>query len=96
MCGGVGNCPSWIIGEKPSLRVLLATYEVQTFALQDVRASGYFDLYLGNHDSAMVTNVERFRFEGTRYRSGGCASIAWSDGFGDVLRPPRISSRRCN
>jgi hypothetical protein len=95
MCGAVGNCAFWIIDEKPNPQILLARHGIQTFAFQHTKSSDHFDLILGSHDSAMVTDLQRFRFSGTKYLLNGCASLEWDDEIGNRLEPPRITSGRC-
>jgi hypothetical protein len=95
MCGAVGNCPFWVIGEAPRPGVLLETVGIQTFALQENLTARRFDLLVGSHDSAMQTDLQRFRFNGTKYQLNGCALIDWDDENLNLLRRPRITAREC-
>ena len=96
MCGAVGNCSFWIIGASPHRRVLLEGDGIQTFAFQATQSDGYFDLFLGAHYSAMRTDLERFRFDGTKYRRNGCATIEWADEIDNKLPHPRITPKPCS
>lgn len=96
MCGAVGNCPFWIVAEGPDPRVLLEANGIQTFGFSKSSASGYFELVLGTHDSALVTDLQRFEFDGTKYRLNGCATIAWADDVGNELRHPVITPGPCS
>lgn len=95
MCGAVGNCPFWVIGEQPHPRALMHTDGIQTFAFQKSRSSDHFDLVLGRHDSAMATELHIFQFDGANYKRNGCASLEWADEIGRSLNPPRITPERC-
>lgn len=95
MCGAVGNCPFWIIGEQPHPRALMHTIGIQTFAFQKSLTSSHFDLVLGRHDSAMATELHRFKFDGTNYKRNGCAFLEWADEVARHLKPPRITPERC-
>jgi hypothetical protein len=64
MCGGVGNCPFWLLSAGPNPKLLLKAIGIQSFAFQKNPASTRFDLVLGSHDSAMETHIQRFRFDG--------------------------------
>ncbi len=94
MCGAVGNCPFWLIAGQTQPELLLSAVGIQTFAFRE-SASDHFDLILGSHDSAMVTDLQRFRYAGTRYRRIGCARVEWDDESGNELHPPRITAERC-
>lgn len=96
MCGAVGNCPFWLLSEGPNSKLLLKAIGIQSFAVQRSRASTRFDLVLGSHDSAMETDIQRFRFDGAKYQRIGCATIEWDDESGNRLDPPRIISRPCS
>jgi hypothetical protein len=95
MCGAVGNCPFWLIEEQQHPRVLMHAIGIQSFAFQKSQTADHFDLVLGSHDSAMVTDLQSFRFDGTKYRRNGCASLEWDDPYGNALHPPRITAERC-
>jgi hypothetical protein len=95
MCGAVGNCPFWLVSEGSNPKILLKAEGIQTFSVQEDRASARFDLILGSHDSAMETYIQRFRSEGSEYRRAGCATIDWDDETGNQLTPPRITSSPC-
>jgi len=95
MCGAVGNCPFWLIEEQQHPRVLMHAIGIQSFAFQKSQRAGRFDLVLGSHDSAMVTDLQSFQFDGTKYKRNGCASLEWADPNGDALHPPRITAERC-
>jgi hypothetical protein len=68
---------------------------IQSFAVQKNRTRAGFDLILGSHDSAMETNVQRFRFNGVREERIECADIEWDDENGNRIDPPRITMRPC-
>jgi hypothetical protein len=95
MCGAVGNCPFWGIDEQAHPRTTLHAIGIQGFAFQKSATANHFDLVLGSHDSAMVTDLQKFRFDGTSYKRTGCASLQWADSVGNTLHPPRITSERC-
>lgn len=95
MCGAVGNCPFWLIGEQPHPRLLIHAIGIQSLAFQESGTADHFDLVLGSHDSAMVTELQSFQFDGTKYRRNGCASLEWVDPYGNALHPPRITAERC-
>ena len=95
MCGAVGNCPLWVVGEQPHPHATLHAVGIQSFAFQKSATADHFDLVLGSHDSAMVTDLQKFRFDGTLYKRTGCASLEWADPVGKALHPPRITSERC-
>ena len=95
MCGAVGNCPFWLLSEGPSPKLLLKAIGIQSFAVQKHRTTGHFDLVLGSHDSAMETDLQRFRFDGAKYQRTGCANIEWDDESGNRLDPPRITVGPC-
>lgn len=95
MCGAVGNCPFWLIGETAHPTALMHAVGIQTFAFQKSLTADHFDLVLGSHDSAMLTFLQRFQFDGTKYRRKACASIEWSDSAGNALHPPRTIDQRC-
>lgn len=96
MCGATGNCPFWLIGENGSPRLLLTEPVIQSFAIESVQSHGYYDVVLGSHDSAMRIDLQRFRFDGTRYRRHGCALLESGDQFGNQLRRPRITPSPCS
>ncbi len=95
MCGAVGNCPFWLLSGGPSPKLLLKAAGIQSFAVQKNRTRAGFDLILGSHDSAMETNVQRFRFNGVREERIECADIEWDDENGNRIDPPRITMRPC-
>lgn len=95
MCGVVGNCSFWLIAGGQTPRVVLATFGIQTFGFAKTQTAGYYDLILGRHDSATRTDLERYRFDGARYRLHDCALLAWSDNDGNMLQKPRITRTRC-
>jgi hypothetical protein len=95
MCGAVGNCPFWVIDEQPHPNALLHAVGVQSFAIQKSSSADHFDLVLGSHDSAIAIYLQRFKFDGTRYRPSSCASLEWSDPVGNALHPPRITNQPC-
>ena len=68
---------------------------IQSFAIQKSQTSDHFNLVLGSHDPAMVTDLQRFRFDGTNYMRDGCASLEWDDANGNALNPPRVTAERC-
>ncbi len=68
MCGAVGNCPLWLLSGGQNPRLLLKALGIQSFAIQNAGANTHFDLILGSHDSAMETDLQRFRFDGVRYK----------------------------
>ena len=107
MCIGASrNCRFWLIGEKPEPTVLLEARGIQTFAFQNPSAAerafqnpnraDHFDLILGHHDSAKVTNLRKYCFERTRdqYLWADCATIEWADDDGNALSHPRITTSR--
>lgn len=95
MCGAVGNCPFWLIGGAPATKLLLHATGIQTFAFEKAQGSGAPEVILGSHDSAMVTELQRFRFENGTYRRAGCATLEWDDPVGNALNPPRIKPNQC-
>ena len=95
MCGAVGNCPFWLIGQNPHPTALMHMVGIQSFAFQESLTSDHFDLIIGSHDSAMETYLQRFKFNGAKYERKGCASLEWSDPVGNALHPPRITAHRC-
>jgi hypothetical protein len=95
MCGAVGNCPLWLLSGGQNPRLLLKAIGIQSFAVQNDGANTYFDLILGSHDSAMETDLQRFRFDGFRYKRIACANIQWDDESGNQLSPPRIVGGPC-
>lgn len=95
MCDAFGNCPFWIIDHQPQPTVVLKARSIQNFALQKSLTAGHFDLVLGSHLSAMVTNLQNFQFNGKRYQRKGCASLAWADEYGTLIIPPRITPEPC-
>ena len=96
MCGTVGNCPFWIIDEKPNPSVLLEAEGVQIFAFQQRQTAKNFDLLVGSHNSATMTDRRRFRFNGTKCRLNGCATNEREDELGNVLHPPRVTPEKCS
>lgn len=62
MCGAVGNCPLWVIEDQPHPRAILHAVGIQSFAFQKSATANHFDLVLGSHDSAMKTDLQKFRF----------------------------------
>lgn len=95
-CGAVGNCSFWLIAGGQNPRVALATFGIQIFGFDKVQTAGYYDLVLGRHDSATVTDLERYRFDGIRYRLHDCASGAWSDDDGNMPQKPQITRTPCH
>jgi hypothetical protein len=95
MCGAVGNCPFWLLSEGPNPKLLLKAIGIQSFAVQKNRIMARFDLVLGSHDSAMETDLQRFRFDGARYQRIECAIIEWDDESGNRLDPPRMTVGPC-
>ncbi len=95
MCGAVGNCPFWLIDEQPHPRLLIHVTGIQSFAFLKSETADHFDLVLGTHDSATVTDLQSFEFDGARYKRSGCASLEWADFYGNALHPPRITAKRC-
>ena len=95
MCGATGNCPFWLLSLRKRPTLLLKTDGIQTFAIQKSRTNARFDLVLGRHDSATEEDLQQYRFDGTRYRLSGCATIEWADRFGNRVNPPRITPHRC-
>ena len=95
MCGAVGNCPFWLLSGGPSPKLLLKAVGIQSFAIPKSGANTRFDVVLGSHDSAMETDLQRFRFKGVRYQRTGCATIEWDDEGGNRLNPPRIVGGPC-
>jgi hypothetical protein len=68
MCGAVGNCPFWLIIGNPQPATLLHAVGIQTFKFQKSVTAAHFNLVVGVHDSAMMTDLQRFRFDGTKYQ----------------------------
>jgi hypothetical protein len=96
MCGVTGNCAFWLIAGGQNPRVVLAVaFGIQTFGFDKAQTAGYYDLVLGQHDSATVTYLKRYRFDGARYRLHDCAVLAWSDNDGNMLQKPRITRTQC-
>lgn len=95
MCGAVGNCPFWLISEGLNPRLLLKAEGIQSFYFQKGTAGAHFTLLLGSHNSAMATDLQRFRFNGFGYKPTDCATINWDDWVGKRLNPPHITSRPC-
>lgn len=95
MCGAVGNCPFWLIAGETQPELLVSATGIQAFAFQKSPSSDHFDLVLGSHNSAMVTDLQRFRFVGSKYRRIGCATLQWADEIGNKLNPPRVTAERC-
>lgn len=95
MCGAVGNCPFWLLSGGPNPKLLLKAVGIQSFVIQKSGANTRFDVVLGSHDSAMETDLQRFRFDGVRYQRTGCATIEWDDEGGNRLNPPRIVGGPC-
>ena len=95
MCGAVGNCPFWLIGQTLHPTVLMHAVGIQRFAFLKSLTADHFDLVLGSHDSAMVTYLQRFEFSGAKYERKGCATLEWTDPVGNALHPPRITAQRC-
>jgi hypothetical protein len=95
MCGVVGNCPLWLISEEKQPRVLLQSVGIYGFEFDKQQTADYSDLILAGHGSATVTDLKRFRFDGSKYQRAGCARIEWADNNGNALIPPKISSARC-
>jgi len=96
MCGATGNCPIWIIGEGSAPQLLLHRDGVQNFAVEETHSSDLFDLVFGSHYSAMESYLQRFQFDGSKYRRTGCATLEWSDPVGNRFDPPRIKVMRCD
>ena len=95
MCGAVGNCPFWLLSDGPNPALLLKAIGIQSFVFQNHGTNTHFDLILGSHDSAMETDLQRFRFDGVRYKRIACANIEWDDESGNQLNPPRIVGGPC-
>jgi hypothetical protein len=95
MCGAVGNCPLWVLSDQSHPVLLLRAAGVQTFAVQKRRPETRYDLILGSHISAMQTDLQWFRFDGTIFRRYRCGIANWDDAGGNRLDPPRIDLGRC-
>lgn len=95
MCGAVGNCLLWVIGEQPRPLAILHAVGIQSFAFRNSATANRFDLVLGTHDSASATHLQRFRFDGRSYKRADCALLEWADPMGNVLHPPTITPERC-
>jgi hypothetical protein len=95
-CGATGNCAFWLIAGGQNPRVVLAVaFGIQTFGFDKAQTAGYYELVLGQHASATVTDLKRYRFDGTRYRLHDCALLSWGDKDGNMLQKPRITRTRC-
>ena len=95
MCGGVGNCPFWLLSDEPHPAVLLSAIGIQSFAIRRNGSTDRFDFILGSHDSAIRTDIQTFSFVDRRYRRTDCASIQWSDWSGKKLDPPKVTVQKC-
>jgi hypothetical protein len=48
---------------------LIHAIGIQSFAFQKSQTADHFDLMMGSHDSAMVTDLQSFRFNGIKNQS---------------------------
>lgn len=96
MCGAVGNCYFWLIAERPSgFEVVLQTYAVQTFAIENTTSNGHFDVILGSHDSATRTDLSLYDYTGKYYRRAACALLSYQDDNFQPLKVPMIEPQPC-
>jgi hypothetical protein len=96
MCGATGNCTFRLLEVSQSgYHVLLSAKGIQTFAILDSGAAGYYDIVTGAHDSASDTYLAKYHFDGERYRKYGCAELSYQGDRFDRLKTPRIIPEPC-
>lgn len=92
LCGATGNCEAWVLSDD--YKVVLRG-NAQTFKLLSTVHNGRADILTGLHDSAMASDLTRWRFNGSRYVRSSCALIEYEDLAAGRYKVPKITPRPC-
>jgi hypothetical protein len=91
LCGAVGNCKVWVLGEHD--RTLLDGAGGKKVTVTQNYHHGLPDIRFAMHDSASETAIGRWRFDGHQYREVSCAIVDY--GFIQPYKHPQISHVSC-
>ena len=92
LCGGVGNCHVWVLGEHDMLILEAAASELRILKSAH---NGRPSILMSLHDSAAERTLVWYRFDGARYRTAACAYKT----YGDLTGPyphPRVEYVPCS
>jgi len=80
LCGATGDCSTWIVQQRAKrFRVLLdAGSVIETIDIKKRRRGQYPDLIFRHRMGASDRYVERYRFDGRRYRLTSCVYESYS------------------
>ena len=84
LCGGVGNCHVWVLGEHD--RLLLETSASELSILNSVH-NGRPSILMSLHDSAAERTLIWYRFNGVKYGATACAYKSYGDITGSFKQP---------
>jgi hypothetical protein len=98
MCGATGNCDFWLLDEtQPGPKLVLHAIGVQSFAVNESLSYDRFDLVTRSHSSASQSWLQKFVFDGNRYRRTSCALMDYMDySTMEALKTPIVSKTECD
>lgn len=91
MCGAVGNCMTWVLDQDN--KIILEDSGKAITILNSVHHARP-DILFSVHDSASDTDLERWRFNGSKYILSGCGTSTMGY-LGHYKRHPYTYSRPC-
>jgi hypothetical protein len=97
-CSPTGNCSFQVLQPvQTGYRVILDSIG-QTFTIMPGRTKHYHDILVGMHGSATLMGVQLYKFDGLRYKRGGCFNAEFQgedeNGSSRELDEPRITPCR--
>jgi hypothetical protein len=92
LCGGVGNCEIWVLGDHD--RLLLEGSASEITILRSVHF-GKPSILMSLHDSAADRTLVWYRFDGVKYRVAACALKSYGTSW-ETYSPPRIEYLPCS
>jgi hypothetical protein len=98
MCGATGNCDFWLLDEgAQGSKLVLQAIGIQSFDLTRSLAQDRFNIVTRGHSSASQSWLQKFVFDGNRYRRTSCALMDYMDySTMQALKTPIVSETRCN
>ena len=97
-CGATGNCGFWILRKTTNgFAVLLETNMVQRFSVEKTSSNGYKDVVTASHDSAAMSGVTLYKFDGKQYQKNACGEIEYElQEDGHFAKTPKITAAECS
>jgi hypothetical protein len=97
MCGATGNCDFWLLDETSGEpKLVLHAIGIQSFEVTKSLTLDRFNVVTRGHSSATQSWLQKFVFDGNRYRRTSCALMDYMDNSTmEALKTPTVAETPC-